>query len=246
VFIHRAESVRAFFKHFLETARNGNTAGETYDLRSRLAHTLVDDTRYSDFGLVLLLVDEAQDMLMSDYGFLKDVYNALADEGVRLIVILMGESPRFELQLEQLANDARADLINRFTRRQLSFRPIQTVKDIQIVLREIDNATFPPSPALKWTEFFFPSAFRMGFRLEQECGRFADVLARMNGSRGKAAGYPAKQVFSAIRALVVDNAGYDAPGMQLPDVAWDRAVQWAKMQDALDLANATAMPEVKV
>jgi hypothetical protein len=246
VFIHRVESVRAFFKHFLETARNGNTAGETYDLRSRLAHTLVDDTRYSDFGLVLLLVDEAQDMLMSDYGFLKDVYNALADEGVRLIVILMGESPRFERQLTQLISDVRPDLINRFTRRQFAFRPMRTVKDIQVVLREIDNATFPKSPAVKWTEFFFPNAFRAGFRLENECKRFADALARVNEPRGEATGYPAKQIFSAIRAFVVDNAGGDAPDMTLADAAWDRAVLWAKMQDALKLANAAAVPRAKL
>ncbi|WNC95033.1 AAA family ATPase [Paraburkholderia sp. FT54] len=236
VFIHRAESVRSFFKHFLETARNRNTSGETYDLRSRLTHTLVDDTEYSDLGLILFLVDEAQDMLMSDYGFLKDVYNALADEGVHLIVILMGESPRFERHLEQLVTDARSDLINRFSRRQFLFRAIETTKDLQSVLREIDNAEFPEGSAVKWTEFFFPHAFRAGFRLENECRAFADSLARVSRSQGDGKGYPAKQIFSAIRALVVDNAWRDAPDMLLADGQWNKAVQWAKMQDALKLA----------
>jgi hypothetical protein len=63
VFNHRVESVRSFFKHFLETARNGNTTGETYDLRSRLSHTLVDETQYCETGMVLLLIDEAQERL---------------------------------------------------------------------------------------------------------------------------------------------------------------------------------------
>jgi len=245
-FNHRVESVRSFFKHFLETAQNSNTSGETYDLRSRLSHTLVDNSQHSDLGLVLLLVDEAQEMLISDYGFLKDVYNALAEEDVRLIVVLMGESPRFGTQITQLVSAGRADLVNRFTERKFSLRPLRAVNDMRAILREIDLATFPQRPALKWTEFFFPTAFQSGFRLENECERFTDALARIARPRNKDVGYPAKQVFSAIRALVTDNAAYDSHDMKLPKLAWDEAVKWAKMEDALHLANAAADLAVKI
>ncbi|HEX7647781.1 MAG TPA: ATP-binding protein, partial [Noviherbaspirillum sp.] len=100
---HEIASIRAFFKHFLTTVGQNEKKGETYDLRSRLIRLLVDESRISGMNLIVMFIDEANAMLLSDFLFLKDVYNDLSREGVQLITVLMGQDP----DLKKVINDLR-------------------------------------------------------------------------------------------------------------------------------------------
>ena len=230
-------SIRAFFKHFLATVGHMDTRGETYDLRARLVNCLIDDARISGRNMILLLVDEAQAMSVQDFNFLKDVYNDLDKEGVQLISVLMGQEPDFTAAINRLKHAARLDLIGRFAMRKIPFRPYQDLADIAKVLKGIDMEIFPEGSSVTWTAFFFPVAFSNGFRLESQAKAFLDAIEAIVPQGSRRPGFPARQTFLAIRTFMLDNAGHDAPKLQLPPNAWKEAVQYAQLKEAAAITN---------
>lgn len=230
-------SVRAFFKNFLYTVKHRENRGETYDLRLRVTNRLVDDARISGLDLAVLLIDEAHAMSIQDFLFLKDIDNSLNGEGIKLITVMMGQRPDFDGVLRRLRDQRRLDLIARFTIRQMSFRAYSTIEDLEEVFSGIDNAIFPQESTITWTQFFFPQAYKAGFRMKNEAASFYRTLKAMTPA-GIEQTFPARQAFLAIRAFMVDNAGFDRPDMQIRSEAWKEAIEYAKVQEALLLTNA--------
>src|SRR5471030_319300 len=165
---HQVPSIRAFFKHFLKTVGEPKLNGETYDLRIRLENLLIDAGRGSSMKLVVLLIDEAQEMALQDFQFLKDIGNQLEDAGVQLVVIMMGQDPDFTAVIDKLRAAGRLDLISRFTLRQVPFRGLNTETDIRTVLSEIDRQEHPPGSRCTWPQSFVPKAWGQGFRMEDQ------------------------------------------------------------------------------
>lgn len=164
-------SIRAFFKHFLHSVGHIEQKGETYDLRSRLVHILVDDARISGLNVIVMFIDEANAMLLTDFLFLKDVFNDLAREGVQLITILMGQSPDMQRVINDLQAKGRSDLVARFATRVHEMRGFNTIEDLQTILRNIDQREFPERSGIAWPAFFLSRAWGAGFRLENEAPR---------------------------------------------------------------------------
>lgn len=236
---YQIPSIRAFFKHFLATVGHNEKRGETYDLRERLVNCLIDDARISGMNMILLFIDEAQAMAAQDFDFLKDVYNDLNKECVQLITILMGQEPDLSTVITKLKSAGRLDLIGRFAMRMMPFRAYNNISDLTEILKGIDDAVFPDESGMSWTGFFFPEAYRCGFKLKNEAQRFMAALA-IASPEGKSDvfDFPARQTFLAIRTFVIDNTPFDGPNMRLPDNAWKDAVDSAKLKEAMLLLTA--------
>lgn len=243
IFMHETQnqqmpSVRAFFKNFLNTVNHKEKKGETYDLRLRVTNRLVDDARASGLDMAILLIDEAHAMSIQDFLFLKDVDNSLNGEGIKLVTIMMGQRPDFDGVLRKLRDQRRLDLIARFTIRQMQFRAYSTIEDLAEVFGGIDEAIFPPESTMTWTEFFFPEAYAAGFRMKNEAPSLYAALRGLAANGGEQT-FPARQAFLAIRAFMVDNAAFDSMTMRLRAEAWREAIEYAKVQEAMLLMNAT-------
>lgn len=240
---HQVPSIRAFFQHFLDTVLQpvvpSEKAGETYNLRRRLVHTLVDDARLSGSNSILLLVDEAQAMLTSDFLFLKDVYNDLHSAGIEMTSVLVGQSPDLAKVIAGLRSANRADLIGRFAMRHLEFRCLRDENDIRTIFSAIDHAEYPRGSGISWTMAFFPYLWvNQGFRLENETEPFMRAFSEGKEPREQF-NIPARQAFLAIRAFVMDNARIINGDPFAPD-AWKSAVEYAKLYDAIisaEIAN---------
>lgn len=239
-------SIRAFFKHFLATVGHFEKRGETYDLRERLVNCLVDDARISGRNMILLLIDEAQAMSVQDFNFLKDVYNDLDKQGVQLITVLMGQEPDFTAVINKLKLSGRLDLIGRFAMRIVPFRAYRDLADLAKIMRGVDTAFFPDDSKLTWTEFFFPLAFKGGFRLENEAQRLLDAIEAISPRSSRKATFPARQTFLAIRAFMLDNACHDGTDLQLPAEAWKVAVKYAQLKEAMSIMDGQAKSNVTV
>jgi len=236
---HQIPSIRAFFKHFLSTVQHAEKKGETYDLRERLINILVDDARISGMGMVLLFIDEAHAMLIQDFDFLKDVYNDLNKQGIQLITVLMGQEPDLDATIERLKNARRLDLIGRFAMRVVPFRAYNSVNDLSVILKGIDSTRHPDENGPTWTEFFFPQAYQRGFRLENEAENFmAAIRAVGAGNASGSFDFPARQTFLSIRKFVIENMRLDHSNMQLPEDVWRKAVEYAKLKNAMQLMEA--------
>ena len=227
-------SIRAFFKHFLNTVGQSEQRGETYDLRERLVHILVDDARISGLNLIVMFIDEANAMLTTDFLFLKDVYNDLARAGVQLITILMGQAPELMGVINKLRAEGRNDLVGRFATSVLPIRGYNSVEDLQSIFRKIDQFEFPDGSGVSWTGFFFPRAIRNGFALENEAANFHTAIVKgAAGIPSADLSFPARQTFLAIRSFLLTASALDSETLKLPECSWRNAVSHAKIQDAI-------------
>nr|WP_082664737.1 ATP-binding protein [Burkholderia ambifaria] len=222
---HNVASVRGFFQHFLSTVHQPNRKGETFELRLRLVNTMADEADQSTLRLVVLLIDEAQELLVSDYRFLKDVYNDLEQDGIHLICVLMGEPPSNRIPTSYIQGDQ--SLIDRFSHRIFELRSFVSVADIRYVLQAIDSEVFLGSPPVRWTQFFFPLAYDHGFRLESQAGVLLAALKNVAHLPRLRAGVPARLLFGAIKVFLIDFAGADSAALKLPQDAWSLAVRHA-------------------
>jgi type II secretory pathway predicted ATPase ExeA len=233
-------SIRAFFKHFLTSVKHSQLKGETFDLRQRLVNWLVDEAKLSGLNLVVIFIDEAQLMTIQDFNFLKDVFNDLSKDGVQLITILMAQSPDFDSVIDTLKNERRLDLIGRFAMRILPFRAYNCAEDLKLILNGIDMAVFPERSGITWTEFYFPNAFGAGFRLVGQLDSFMHAITTSAPkTKPMHFDFPARQTFMAIRAFMLNNAGADCAGMSVADDAWKKAVEYAKIADAMEMMRVS-------
>jgi len=233
---HQVPSIRAFFKHFLKTVGEPKLNGETYDLRIRLENLLIDAGRGSSMKLVVLLIDEAQEMALQDFQFLKDIGNQLEDAGVQLVVIMMGQDPDFTAVIDKLRAAGRLDLISRFTLRQVPFRGLNTETDIRTVLSEIDRQEHPPGSRCTWPQSFVPKAWGQGFRMEDQTDTVVYTLQLCLPEQTLAWGVSARQLFLAIRRFLIDYADIELRGEALPDDLWHIAIHYALIEDAAQIA----------
>ena len=242
---HQIPSIRAFFKHFLDTVGHTEQRGETYDLRARLVRILVDDARLSGINRIVMFIDEASAMLLTDFLFLKDVHNDLGREGVQLITVLMGQSPDMEGVIAKLRRDGRRDLVNRFATRVVPIRGYDRLDDVRLILKGIDGSFFPEHSTTSWTSFFLPKACRAGFTLENEAEAFFDAICKgAAGQRGRVV-FPARPTFLAIREYLLSSSSFDSETVQLPRKAWTDAVEYAMVHEAMEELNARTRKKKK-
>ena len=233
---HQVPSIRAFFKHFLKTVGERNLSGETYDLRLRLENALIDCGSSSSMKSVVLLIDEAQEMALQDFQFLKDIGNQLEEEGVQLVVIMMGQDPEFTAVITKLKLAGRLDLISRFTLRHILFRGLSTEADIEAVLNAIDRQEYPVGSGCTWPQAFVPIAWSQGFRIVHQTAKLVHVLKEHLPKQTLVNGVSARQFFLAIRRFLLDYADLELQGKALPDDLWDIAVEYALVADAAEIA----------
>jgi len=219
---NQVPSIRAFFKFYLATVENERLSGETADLVLRLTRNLAGIARSSGLDVLVLLIDEAQNMDLLDFNFLKDVGNELAREGASLITVLMGQEPQFSKVVRKIQFNQRSDLISRFVLRQHDFFGIRSADDLRKLLSQIDSQTWEETPGVTWTQFFVPEAYSAGFRLAVHAEVMFETL--LKEQIDKKVEFPARQVFAAIREFLTDCASQDSPEMIFETEIWIESV----------------------
>jgi len=230
-------SIRAFFKHFLLTVGVTDIKGETYDLRVRLVSQLEDVGLMSPMKLVVILIDEAQEMALQDFKFLKDIGNHLETVDVQLVVIMIGQDPDFEKTIQSLTRHGRLDLISRFALRRLTFRGLQTREDFSGLLRLIDEQTYPHGSNCKWPEYFAPHAWGNGFRMLDQLDPLLNAISESTPGGLTHKGVSARQLFLAVRRFLLDFAEIDRQRIVVPAEIWKSCVDYALIQDAAIIAD---------
>lgn len=229
-------SIRSFFKHFLITVGEHNIKGETYDLRVRFANPLIDAGRATKMKLVVMLIDEAQEMALQDFCFLKDIGNDLEDNGVQFVAVMMAQEPDFSKVVQKLRDAGRLDLICRFTLRQNKFRGLASRDDLLHLLTLIDTQVYPVESGSTWPQFFVPNAWAAGFRMKDQVDQLIAALRKKLPDKKIENGVSARQLFLCIRRFIVDYADLETMGKPLPNSLWDAAVTYSLIEDAASIA----------
>ena len=158
----------AFYADMLKGAkfplRHGRTGAERREQAKDLYLALGKD---GDNRRVVLFVDEAQNWGECEWTWLKAVQTHLWRNGIALVVISFGQ-PQLIERRNSLIQTGRRDLTDRFLRRLRAFRAIRTLSDAEAIFKLFDETRFPESTGVSYSEFFFPQAFRAGWRFKHE------------------------------------------------------------------------------
>lgn len=114
---------------------------------------------------VMLMIDEAQFMHEQEYQWLCNIHNELDRLGYRFTVVSVG-SHELTYQHEVFAMAESAYLMARFMVRSQMFHGIRNQAELEYVLNGYDEQSeWPENSGISFTQYFFPRAFKSGFRI---------------------------------------------------------------------------------
>lgn len=217
-----APSVRAFFKEFLTALHHEKTTGETWDLRNRVRRKLEEIAVISSSGIVILWVDEAQALNVSDFLFLRDVQNGLREIHADLLVFMTGEKPYLHRRIEEAKWSASPAVADRFAMKRL-FLGGYGLEETRQLFGLVDGSVWPTSSGITWTQFFFPKAFEAGFRLQSQAMACTSALesAKLLSRDGHCQARLLKMI---VQRFMLEQTRHDAAGFIASPGAWRDAV----------------------
>lgn len=158
------------------------------DARFLFKQQLVTMAKKARGNYVVILVDEAQSVTLSEWQWLLGLQNELDFEGFRLSVFSIG-SHQMLYQPDYIARTGNAHIAARFFVRDARFFGIRNVAELTYVLNGYDlDSTWPVENGSSYLQYFAPDAFNCGARLSS----FAQVIwdlfidqLPMNFNKGK-------------------------------------------------------------
>lgn len=162
----------AFWRGWLR-AVNHRYAGKRRsadELRDVFKQFLLTGGASSFTNLIILLVDEAQDMSIREWGWLLGIQNELDYEGYRLSVFSVA-SHQMGYQYELMARADYAHIAARFMVAHWKFPGLCSEEEVAFVLHGYDTASeWPTSTGVSYLAHFAPAEFARGERLH-DCAR---------------------------------------------------------------------------
>lgn len=154
---------------------SGSRRSSATALKFLIAEALFEAARQNSERRVVLLVDEAQKLLVMHYEFLIDLGNALRFKSVEMSTFLVG-SEYLPTTVSTLKHDDIGHLHGRFFVDSMRFRGLSSEADCRQLLKQYDESLhYPSKDGPTFTEHFFPRAFRNGERLADLAGAYWDA-----------------------------------------------------------------------
>jgi len=133
-------------------------------MRYRLEEELKRLAGTSTTRTVLLFIDEAQKLRELYFHLLVDIKNQMVNDRNHLIVALVGQPELLSLR-EAFKLTKQGQIVNRFMSSMQRFRGISNRNELRDGLALYDNTAYPKNSDVTLTSYFFPEAFRKGWRL---------------------------------------------------------------------------------
>jgi hypothetical protein len=156
-----------------------NSTGTTSKKFERLVTHLCTRAHNIKSNHIVLMIDEAQFMHNQEYEWLCNIQNEIVDAGFRLTVISVG-SHELTYQHEIFSMAESAYLLSRFMVRSQVFHGIRNIDELEYVLKGYDeNSEWPENSGITYTQYFFPRAYKAGFRLADISSIMWEVLQEL-------------------------------------------------------------------
>lgn len=140
----------------------------------QIVQQITTDAAISEQNRVILVIDEAQHLVIQQYDWLITVYNELKARNVDLITLLVGQK-ELKTNRESYISMKQRQIVDRFMVDTFDFHGLRPKSDdISFLLNTYDNQTeFPSGSEITYTEHFFSQEFTLNtFRLAD----YADEL----------------------------------------------------------------------
>ena len=151
---------------------NFTKSSRSYNLKTLIVTYLIQEARKKN-NQVLLIVDEANLMLETDYSYLMDIFNRLEAKDIRLTVVFVGTEELLKMKSSMMANN-QAQILGRFMVRTFTFKPITGVEEIAEVLKGYDKTVkYLGVPVV---EDCFPINHSLGKRFVDEADNVVNAI----------------------------------------------------------------------
>lgn len=163
---HQRPSEREFMTEILSAIDHKfQEGGRTSDKLQRVINHMCVRAKNCLTNHVILMIDEAQFMHDQEYKWLCTIQNEMDRLGFRFTVISVG-SHELTYQHEIFAMAENAYLMSRFMVRNACFHGIRSHVELAYVLAGYDDESeWPKGSGLSFTHYFFPRAYKAGFRI---------------------------------------------------------------------------------
>lgn len=129
--------------------------------------------RSSPSGRLIIFVDEAQILELTELGWFADLFNALHKDGFELILFLVG-SYHLREWIQELVGKRHEHVRSRFFANEHRLTGLKTLDHFKRCLRRFDVDKRPLNGEASITEFYLPDWFAAGGRLEQRADLFRE------------------------------------------------------------------------
>lgn len=224
---HRTEYEGPFFSALLAAAGvRDQTLSSNSQKRFALLRRLKEQLLLRRGYIVVLLCDEAQRLSKHALEWLRDVHDQLERQGSRLITFLVGQPQLLEHKAQyQLSGDEQ--IVARFMIEQLHFRGITDADAAATCLASYDRSRYPDDGGPTFTEFFFPSAFQAGLRLEHSGTLLWNAFVQAHAAAQLPGAVEIQMDYftRAIESVLLSGPDSDSLGLELGIAHWQRAVK---------------------
>jgi hypothetical protein len=202
--------------------------------RSWWAHA----TEHEDNRLIFLC-DEGQRLSESEFRWLADIFNYLNDQRVLVTCIFVCQ-PDINNRRNSFIAKGGTDLVFRFMPTVHSFCGVTSQQELEVVLSAYDDADqleFPANSGVCYTQFFLPTAYSQGWRLQRQA-EFLWTAFHPQGFRPDPRGIGMQWVSGAIQYALSSNLDRDTPQFDLKVDAWRDAVITTAYFDVYDFVRS--------
>jgi len=182
--LYKLPSERVFFGDMLKAFKHAMHAeGTAAQRRDRLVEGVVNIAQTSGQDRVVLLIDQAHNLLETHYEWLVDFYEELNERGIELSVFLFGQKELITTY-EELRRAGKNQIIARFMADRMEYFGIRSVNELKACLVCYDERSrFPEDSDWTYTRYFVPEAFAHGWRLASHADTFWKVFEEVNRRR---------------------------------------------------------------
>jgi hypothetical protein len=167
-----------------------------------------------NYNYIVILIDEAQLVLLNEWQWLLGLQNELDLEGYRLSIISIG-SHQMSFQPNFLARTGDAHIVTRFLLQSAQFHGIRSLKELEYVLEGYDvDSEWPEFSGISYTKYFLSEAYDEGFRLVNLSDliwtnliKFYDLAIKDRRLKTKGVEFPMNQIAQLAERILKDVSG---------------------------------------
>jgi hypothetical protein len=161
---------RAFWSNILSQLPypTDNGKGTTADYWQRVLLKLTEISLIDDKKSLVLFINDAQKLDEYQYELLHDLHNALDDQDIYTLFVLVGQTQLLEKR-DIFKTDNRSEIVGRFMSVDYCMHGIASVDELSFVLEGYDElSAYPKGSKCSYARYFFPEIYQAGWRLAHE------------------------------------------------------------------------------
>jgi type II secretory pathway predicted ATPase ExeA len=201
-----------FWQWFLSSLGGKASISSPNKVRELLINWLRVAADKAETTRVILICDEAQNLVFHHLTMLKKLVDELIDISLTPFVLFLAQ-PEIGLRPEELCRANAHDLVDRYFTRWHRLRGLK-IEEFEGILSQFDRLRWPVPEGLSFTEYFAGPQVQHGWRLSHEARAFAQAYSRLHKDLGLGDfnELETKFLISAVRLLLTSIQAANAEG----------------------------------